>query len=752
MARLLAIVFISCSVVSAPGRAPTRRPIGMAFPAAAVLALTDDEGDAPPAGEPDPRTEDTAVPAGAGKEQGSPDEAKGEDEAPESKEPPVARLSPKAEAEAEAVSEAEQITRLQRAIEADQEQLLELVGEKNDPESEYAKAEAEFEEADTQLEQKKKALKALKGEGKAEEAKAAEAEIADLEKSWGLSKERFDLAIDARKALQEQIATLEKKIGRQTAALNRLTGEGEPEKPEEDPAPERASSKDKKEAEEKKKADDEPAKKGEEDEKGSSGDEKSEDSDEMKKGESGASDPEDEPEPEDEDLVQAREDAKAKAQAAKEAEQEARSVSERLEVLDKDISLEKQLLETARKKSDNANNARQSLAEDLQKKSVAGAAPEVLQKLVARIQDAERRFRDAREEVAARTDRLDELQSERARLLSEQVLAQQNAEKTRLQLEEAQDRIKQLQNPFTPRNILQWALDHGPKILAIFVAMFVFQRTAKVFSRRIVTLMANGGLRGTKEEREDRANTLVGVFHNAVTVTVVGGGTLMILQEAGIPIAPLLGGAAVFGLAVAFGAQNLIRDYFYGFVILLENQYKINDVVKIGDVSGQVERITLRMTVIRDIEGSVHFLPNGQITAVTNMTHGWSRAVFDIGVSYGADVDRVMDVLIELGKAMRQDPAFATSILEDPTMLGVDALADSGVVIKFFIKTRTLQQWAVKRELLRRIKNKFDELGIEIPYPSRTVYHRYEEAAAEPVPPPSHLGQRVRSGQVRAAE
>ena len=205
----------------------------------------------------------------------------------------------------------------------------------------------------------------------------------------------------------------------------------------------------------------------------------------------------------------------------------------------------------------------------------------------------------------------------------------------------------------------------------------------------------------------------------------------MILQEAGIPIAPLLGGAAVFGLAVAFGAQNLIRDYFYGFVILLENQYKLNDVVKIGDLSGQVEQITLRMTVLRDLEGRVHFIPNGQITAVTNMTHGWSRALFDIGVAYKEDVDRVMGVLEELGRtSSAATPNFGPMILDDPTMLGVDELADSAVVIKFFIKTRPLQQWNVKRELLRRIKNRFDELGIEIPFPHRTVYHRSDDGTA----------------------
>jgi small-conductance mechanosensitive channel len=262
------------------------------------------------------------------------------------------------------------------------------------------------------------------------------------------------------------------------------------------------------------------------------------------------------------------------------------------------------------------------------------------------------------------------------------------------------------------------------------VAMLAFMWMAHFFSHRIVSLVARGGFRGSKEEREARAHTLVGVFQNAATVVIVAGGILMILQEAGIPIAPLLGGAAVFGLAVAFGAQNLIRDYFYGFVILLENQYKINDVVKIGSLSGSVERITLRMTVLRDLEGCVHFLPNGGISSVTNMTHGWSRSVFEVSVAYKEDIDRVMGLLVELGKELREDPAFGSMILDDLTMLGVDALADSGVTVKFFIKTRPLQQWAVKREMLRRIKNRFDALGVEIPLPQHVIYHRAEDGAA----------------------
>ncbi len=169
-------------------------------------------------------------------------------------------------------------------------------------------------------------------------------------------------------------------------------------------------------------------------------------------------------------------------------------------------------------------------------------------------------------------------------------------------------------------------------------------------------------------------------------------------------------------------AQSLIKDFFVGFMVLLEQQYMVNDVVEIGAIKGQVERISLRITVLRDLEGRVHFVPHSQINTVTNLTHGWSRAVFEIGVAYKESVDRVMQVLTALACDLRRDDTFGRSILTDPVMLGVDSLGDSSVVIKFYLETRPLQQWTIKREMLRRIKNEFDRLGIEIPFPHMTIY------------------------------
>ncbi len=282
---------------------------------------------------------------------------------------------------------------------------------------------------------------------------------------------------------------------------------------------------------------------------------------------------------------------------------------------------------------------------------------------------------------------------------------------------------KKLDNPFSPRNLLQWVLDHGPRLLLILVAMYALRMAALLFSQRIVEVLARGGARGSHEEREDRARTLMGVFHNAASIVIVVGSILMACEEVGIAVGPLMGGAAVLGLAAAFGTQNLIRDYFHGFMILLENQYKLNDIIKVGDISGQVERITMRVTILRDLEGNVHFVPNGRIESVTNMTHGWSRALLEVRIGYNEDADRVMGILIDLADELRHDPNFAPLILDDAEMLGVDSLGESALVVKFTIKTRPLKQWAVRREMLRRIKHRFDELNIQIPGPRVSLSH-----------------------------
>lgn len=372
------------------------------------------------------------------------------------------------------------------------------------------------------------------------------------------------------------------------------------------------------------------------------------------------------------------------------------------------------------------------LAEQLQRRSAEGTPAAELQNLWAKVAEARQRSREAQEEVTRRVDRIDQWQEELERLRDDRMAAMEEEQRAQEEADKAQSRLEWLTNPLSVPNVVRWISTHGVRIAAILIGMLLVLWLGRVLERRMVKLLAARGGPGTQVERENRAKTLVSVLHNTVSVVVVVGGVLMILSEVGLPIVPLMGGAAVIGLAIAFGAQNLVRDYFTGFMILLESQYGVNDVVKIAGVAGLVERVTLRVTILRDLEGIVHFVPNGQITTVSNLTHGWSRVVLDIGVAYKEDVDQVMQVITDVGKELRYDPNFRYLILDDLEMLGVDAFTDSAVIIKAIIKTRPLQQWTVKRAMMRRLKKKFDELGIEIPFPHRTIYHRYEAG-----PPPS---------------
>jgi small-conductance mechanosensitive channel len=237
-------------------------------------------------------------------------------------------------------------------------------------------------------------------------------------------------------------------------------------------------------------------------------------------------------------------------------------------------------------------------------------------------------------------------------------------------------------------------------------------------------------------EQAKRAETLGRAFRYVVTVVISVITVMVVLGELGVSVAPILGAAGVVGLAVGFGAQSLVRDYFTGFFLLLENQVRAGDVVKLSsEHAGLVENVTLRYVQLRDYEGRVHFVPNGQITTVINMTRGFSFAVMDVGVAYRENVDEVMAVMLEVGQALREDPGFGPRIVEDMEMAGVDQWADSAVVIRCRFKVVALSQWVVRREYLRRLKNAFDARGIEIPYPHLTVYAGQDkDGGAAPLP------------------
>jgi small conductance mechanosensitive channel len=222
-------------------------------------------------------------------------------------------------------------------------------------------------------------------------------------------------------------------------------------------------------------------------------------------------------------------------------------------------------------------------------------------------------------------------------------------------------------------------------------------------------------------EREKRAKTLGSIIRQFVSVLIWSVTIMLVLSELGVDLKPILAGAGVAGLAIGFGAQTLVKDVITGFFILLENQFRVNDVISTSGVSGSVEAINLRTTVLRDVEGRVHVIPNGSITVVTNLTRDWSRALLDIGVAYKEDTDRCIAIMREVGEDMEKDPAYALKLLGPFEYPGVEAFGDSAVVLRVMVRTQPQERWNVVRELRRRVKFAFDGAGIEIPFPHRTV-------------------------------
>lgn len=233
-----------------------------------------------------------------------------------------------------------------------------------------------------------------------------------------------------------------------------------------------------------------------------------------------------------------------------------------------------------------------------------------------------------------------------------------------------------------------------------------------------------------------RAETLARVVRYLIALVVSALALMMVLAEVGISLAPILGAAGVVGLAIGFGAQSLVKDYFTGFFILFEDQIRTGDVVKIANIGGFVEDITLRHVRLRDYDGNVHFVPNGLITTVTNMTRQFAHAVLDVGVAYREDVDEVLAVMRTVAAELRRDERLAARILDDLEVAGVERWDASALVLRCRFKVAPMAQWEVKREYLRRLKRAFDAAGIEIAHPRLTVYAGADKqggAAAMPV-------------------
>lgn len=252
-------------------------------------------------------------------------------------------------------------------------------------------------------------------------------------------------------------------------------------------------------------------------------------------------------------------------------------------------------------------------------------------------------------------------------------------------------------------------------VIAAWIGAAILNRMIRLFRDRITQRFAD-------REQIRRAETIGRVLRYLVSVVLSLIAGVLILSELGVSIAPILGAAGVVGLAIGFGAQSLVKDYFTGFFLLLENQLTTGDVVEIADKSGLVEDVTLRFVRLRDYSGNVHYVPNSLITTVTNMSRGFGQAVIDVRIAYRENTDEAVDVMRSVGREMRGDARFGPAIIDDLEVAGVERWDDSAVVLRCRFKVAPLEQWGVRREYLRRLKQAFDASGIEIPFPHVSVY------------------------------
>src|SRR5918992_2704171 len=257
------------------------------------------------------------------------------------------------------------------------------------------------------------------------------------------------------------------------------------------------------------------------------------------------------------------------------------------------------------------------------------------------------------------------------------------------------------------------------RIIAILALAWILQALAARLIRIFRAYMA----RRTGGDEVARIETLARVFRNSAAIIIfIVAGTL-VLGELGISIAPILATAGVAGVAIGFGAQSLIKDFLGGFFLLLDDQVRQGDVVEVAGLSGLVEEVTLRYVRLRNLEGHVHFVPNGEIKTVTNRTRGFAHAVIEVGVGYREDPDEAFAVMREVARELRADPVWKARIADDLEVIGVENLADSAVVLRARLKVvPPIEQWNVRREFLKRLKKAYDARGIEIPFPHLTIY------------------------------
>lgn len=272
------------------------------------------------------------------------------------------------------------------------------------------------------------------------------------------------------------------------------------------------------------------------------------------------------------------------------------------------------------------------------------------------------------------------------------------------------------------QKVSPWLLAHGVKIVAIIFIAYFIRGSIGIFVGKLVRKIVVSDHFLSKEAEKKREDTLIRIFSTSAAILIWILALLMVLQEIGLAIAPLLAAAGIAGLAFGFGGQYLIRDLISGLFIIMENQYRIGDVVCFDGTCGLVEDISLRMTTLRDLDGIVHHVPHGEIKKVSNLSKYFARVNLNIGISYDSNLEQVISVVNKVGQELANDPDWKEFIIKSPQFLRVDDFGDSAIIIKILGETKPLKQWDVTGELRKRIKIAFDKEGIEIPFPQRVIH------------------------------
>jgi small-conductance mechanosensitive channel len=424
--------------------------------------------------------------------------------------------------------------------------------------------------------------------------------------------------------------------------------------------------------------------------------------------------------PETPEQIAARQELERKQRAARLAEEAVVTFVRRLDALEEQTELERVLLQVDEETLENLAEYIQYLRDTREELLAAGGDEAELATLEQQLARAGAESERVEAEVERRRFEVDTLEERRAYAREEQERVSAVAETRRQEAEAARKWVVWIESPLYPGNLTRWAVERGPRVLAVLLLAGLVLLVLRVSLRRIARAVVTKS-RKARSSAVNRADTLALSFQSLATTLILAACVLLVLQEAGLDVKTVLGGAAILGVAIAFGAQNLMRDYFTGFMMLLEDQYELGDLVTIGSITGTVERVNMRVTMLRDLEGRVHFIPNGQIGSLTNRTYDWARALVEIPVGPGEDVDRVMALLLEVARELKADPEWAEEIVDEPQMLGVDKFTESGVVIKLMLKTHPERMFPVRRELLRRVKKALDAEGIDPGFPVRVV-------------------------------